>query len=272
MTGVMELDVYGCDFSGARDAAKKIAVCKGRLTGSVWTLEALYDLEERLDLVARIAATNAPWGMDMPFSIPEGVLAGWGDWSTFVSAAGVLERETFKAKFPPRHSRFADAELFRATDLAVSAKSPISATPLDMRGMLFGSLKVLHTLAVCRRISVYPFDTAPDPNRARLYEVYPGHLTLALHSGRKSLVPAQWDEAFQAVVDPHFRLEMSASMCAEITGEHRRDAVLACIVTAYHMYRYGLDTDWSAPPPYATNAEWSRRTREGLILRVPLKP
>jgi hypothetical protein len=268
----MTMEVYGCDFSGARDAAKKIAVCKGRLDGAVWTLEAVEDLEERLDLAARIAVTNAPWGMDMPFSIPQTALGHWGDWSGLVHATGSLEREAFKAQFPPRHSRFADRELFRATDLAVSAKSPISRTPLDMRGMLFGSFKVLHALRICQRVAIYPFDGTPDASRARLYEVYPGHFIQRLQTGRKSLPPEHWHAAFQAAIDADFHLNLPAERCADITSEHRRDAVLACIVTAYHVYKYGLDTDWSEPLPYVSADEWSSRHREGLILRaVPPK-
>lgn len=65
------MNIYGCDFSGAKNPEGKIFIASGRLDGNSFIVEQVSSCEDRLDLFCEIRTTKAPWGMDFPFSIPE---------------------------------------------------------------------------------------------------------------------------------------------------------------------------------------------------------
>ncbi len=131
--------VIGVDFSGAKDAHKRIWLCEGRREGDAWR----FDPPQRLDAVAPgakgrahaalveviAAAPNALIALDAPFGLPEAVLDEGEPWTDWLAA------------FPQRHpdpGAFRDAmnartgskELKRVCDRL--AKTPWCAWNLRM--------------------------------------------------------------------------------------------------------------------------------------------
>lgn len=118
----------------------------------------MINCEDRLDLFQLIKSSQAPWGMDFPFSIPSTHLKKHygGMWSQFIQDSYQDSRYGFKEKFGQIHSEKNNPSDYRITDLAVGGKSPIAATPIDMKGMLFGGRKLLYLLQ--GHSCVYPFE------------------------------------------------------------------------------------------------------------------
>jgi len=63
------MKVYGADFSGAKEPSKGIYYAEGSLNGQTLQLERIVHCDDRLDLLAAIHFSKAPWGLDFPFSL-----------------------------------------------------------------------------------------------------------------------------------------------------------------------------------------------------------
>jgi hypothetical protein len=262
------ISVFGCDFSGAKDASNKICVCEAYWDGTTLHLLRLVELEERLDLVHMISTHPGYWGMDMPFSIPAPFVAPFGDWRTMLQSAYQVNRRAFKQQFPVRHSRASDSAIFRETDRAVGGKSPISSTPLDMLGMLYGSFKVLDTLMNHNCVKVYPFMDGPDPEKANLFEVYPRtiikHLQWTDTESISSII-AKYANVFEMPIT----IKIAEHFEERIQSEHLRDAFCACLIMAYAVIQIGLAKTWANRPVCLNAQEWQLRHTEGAIIRLP---
>ncbi|OKP93503.1 hypothetical protein [Paenibacillus sp. P46E] len=267
------MNIYGCDFSGAKNPEGKIFIARGQLAGHTLTIERVTGCEDRLDLAHYIKESKAPWGMDFPFSIPEYYLQNQYDssWRNFVAGAYEDSREVFRDRFGVIHSGKNNRDL-RFTDIALQAKSPVSSTPIAMHGMLFGGRKLLHHLQ--HDVCVYPFDPL-QKTLSRLYEVYPSHGWKSL--GLKSSEPGAFQElqaVFKANVDVGFDVTVSReAMQGALTAGtkpnlHAMDAVMACIEMGYCLWKYNLEEDWEQRPAFAAGKEWEQRSLEGLAVRL----
>jgi hypothetical protein len=263
--------VFGCDFSGAKDASNKICVCEAYWDGKTLHLLRLVELEERLDLVHMIANHPGFWGIDMPFSIPETFVSAFGGWRAMLQSAFKVDRRRFKQQFPVRHSRASDVMIFRETDRAVDGKSPISSTPLDMLGMLYGSFKVLDALISLESVKVFPFMDGPDMKQANLFEVYPrtisNHLQLIGTESVSEIV-----EKFTNVFEQPLSIKLAERMEESIQSEHIRDSLYACLIMVYTALQCGLAESWANKPLCLSEQEWLMRYTEGAIIRLPFHP
>jgi hypothetical protein len=262
------MKIFGCDFSGAKQADKKICVCEAEWQENKLVLLRVIELEERLDLVHMIQMSTAPWGMDMPFSVPNQWVHHFGGWSSLLALPFTHSRNEFKTLFPKKHSRSNESAIFRNTDRILNAKSPISSTPLDMLGMIYGAFKVLHALRATSTANVYPFDEYPVLSRARLYEVYPRAILNLLELNHDLIHPELLNTRFQEMVEQPFLIEYSIQIQNQLKSEHQWDAVLACITMAYCVINSNIDSDWKSRPKFCSDAEWDVRYTEGTIIRI----
>jgi hypothetical protein len=261
------LNIYGCDFSGAKDPTQKIYVAKGELNNNRLFIMDVVNCEERLDLFYLIETTKSPWGLDFPFSIPEPYITEYfgGSWDLFISDASISSRIHFSSIFGNVHSNSNNTGIFRNTDLQVGGKSPISSTPIGMLNMLYGGRKLLNYLR--NRASVYPFDPY-DSQVSRLYEVYPKHawntMKLTNSSNQFNRIP----EAFQRNVDPNFNIRFSDNLNVQSLTPDAMDSIMACIILGYCVYFYSIEDNWNEQPSFSSRTEWNLRKNEGLILRI----
>jgi hypothetical protein len=84
------MQIYGADFSGARDPGGGIYFIMGRLSDSTLPVEEAQPCDDRLDLFAAIVESNASWGLDSSFAVPTPAyepveLSDWQDLLTLAS-------------------------------------------------------------------------------------------------------------------------------------------------------------------------------------------
>ena len=113
----------GIDFSGARDAGKRIWIATGTCASKHLTIESLFSLRERPDpysyLVKYIASqTHAVIGIDVPFSLHRSLMDR--GWAQFVD--GFEKRFHTADQFREWCQRMTSSELRRDTD--ISARTP----------------------------------------------------------------------------------------------------------------------------------------------------
>ncbi len=260
--------IFGCDFSGAKDASKKICVCRADWQDERLVLQDVVELEERLDLLYLMQSEAGVWGLDMPFSLPRAEVGRFGGWRSALRLANQLDRTSFRALFPKKHSKLSDESLFRTTDLAVSAKSPISVTPLDMLAMTFGAFKVLDTALLNPRVAVYPLMDIGARHDVLLSEVYPRCLLDLLKMKHEELQMQSLLARFAERVDSQFRIEFDEHVPAQIKSEHAWDAVLASITLAYCMWRHRFHETPDERPSFLSDKEWALRKVEGAVIRI----
>ena len=137
------MKVYGADFSGARNPSKDIYYAEGNLNGYTLQLERVIHCDDRLDLLAAIHFSKAPWGLDFPFSIPAKALEQLklNCWDELLNLAVESERAGFDnyvavGWVPGCEDRCQSRSICcRATDAAVQAFSPLKKTNPNMRMM-----------------------------------------------------------------------------------------------------------------------------------------
>jgi hypothetical protein len=263
------IDIYGCDFSGARDPSRGLWYAAGRLSASGLELVELQRCDDRLDLAAAIMATCSPWGLDFPFAWPVAAYAkmGYSGWLELLEQVTQLGRDDFDKRLSRRRIPKAEGTCqergttCRLGDVNVSAKSPFKVHNPNMRAMTYGGLKLLaHTRSFGAR--VYPFD-AYDRQRPRLYEVYPGHTWRAMRIARCTELPralSAWSQLSSLEVSCPERWKTLAEQDAA-------DAVIACITLGAWIAAHGGEPEWDSPPQGVTPDEWESRRREGLIAR-----
>ncbi len=263
------MKVFGADFSGARNPSRGIYYAEGCLQGDKLVIEQIVQCDDRLDLLAAIYFSKAPWGLDFPFSLPKAALNrlnidGWAE--LLLKAAGSgrsrFARLIEESGLPSCEARCLNQSVCcRATDASISSFSPLKNTNPNMRAMTYAGLKLLSYLRGLGGV-VYPFDRLKQ-EAPRVYEVYPAHtwrrVGLSRRAGLKQLV-----EQFGKKYD--FKVEAGKHLVAE--SADAADAAVACVTTAYALKHCGLEDDWSRKHSWLSAAEWANRYHEGLVVKV----
>jgi len=264
------MKVYGADFSGARDASRGIFYAGGTLRQGTLLIEQVVHCDDRLDLLAAIHFSRAPWGLDFPFSITIEAMKSLNisGWEELLEVVANYERSNYDLFISGSGIDSCEARCLetsvccRAVDAGIKAFSPLKKTNPNMRMMTYAGLKLL---AYLRRLgnTVYPFD-CPDRERSRLYEVYPSHTWLQLglsHSLSLEVLLEQFQKRYNLKLEIEDHLLQLESLDAA-------DAVAACITVAYGLDHYDLEVDWSRKHSWISDAEWERRQQEGLVLQI----
>ncbi|NOZ76926.1 MAG: hypothetical protein GXO65_04470 [Euryarchaeota archaeon] len=260
------MEIYGADFSGARDASKGIYYTKGILSGSTLTIEEVKHCDDRLDLFSKIINSDSPWGLDFPFAIPAGAYAELGlkDWESLLDFVMAQSREEFMGILDGHHFEGrcrAPNVACRITDAESKSFSPLKRYNPKMRAMTYGGLKMLAHLRR-RGVGVYPF-TKPDPSKPRVYEVYPSN-TWPVLGGRGWKDIGSSIERFNSL---NYPVEVRLPKKIKIQNQDSADSLIACITLAVAI-KNGLEDNWGEPPPNATEEEWEVHRTEGLIIRI----
>lgn len=189
--------VFGVDFSGAKDAGKKIWIargvrknnalhiewCKRAADELAWGTERNHCLEKLADFIA--SSSGSVFGLDFPFGLPSPVVQKlfnfdaetWKDFlSTFrdryrdseESTVQKFREDCCKAAGPKKHvSRMGYKELKRSTD--EGAFTPFSPYNLRLfKQTFFGLCLVLHPLVQREQVCVLPMQQA---NKAKPWVV-----------------------------------------------------------------------------------------------------
>jgi hypothetical protein len=173
--------VYGIDFSGAKDAGRRIWIAHGTVEGDGLHIHACRRAEELPDsgrdrdrCLAALSTFIAEQrgcaiGLDFPFSLPKPLLDD-GSWEDFVRT--LADRYTSPEAF--RRRCFAEAgnrELRRRTDN--EARTPFSPYNVRLfRQTYYGIRDVLRPLVLDRTVCVLPMQE-PMENRPWLLEICP---------------------------------------------------------------------------------------------------
>jgi len=263
------MKVYGADFSGARNPSRGIYYTEGCLQGDKLVIEQIVQCDDRLDLLAAIYFSKAPWGLDFPFSLPKAALnrLNIDDWPGLLLKAAGSGRSGFARFFeesglPSCEARCRDESVCcRATDASINSFSPLKMTNPNMRAMIYAGLKLLSYLRGLGGV-VYPFDRFKQ-DAPRVYEVYPAHTWHRVGLSRRAGL-RQFLRKFGESYD--FRVEAGKNLAAE--SADAADAAVACVTTAYALRRCGLEDDWNRKHSWVGSAEWANRYHEGLVVKV----
>ena len=180
--------VVGVDFSGARDAGKKIWIAAGESHGGAVEIEACFpacelpgasaSLESALPALVEYVAggADAAFGLDFPFGLPLALVREFGGepgWERFV--AGFDRRfATADAFRDACRDAAGGVEIRRRTD--VEAKAPFCVYNLRLYRQTFAGIKhVLRPLVRERRAAVVPFQP-PRPGLPTIAEICPASL------------------------------------------------------------------------------------------------
>jgi len=180
--------VYGVDFSGAKDAGKKIWIAGGTIEGDTLRIDECRRADglpgsgrSREQALAALrefiaGAEAGVFGLDFPLGLPH-PLIGHNDWTAFVLAFpdDYPTPETFWQRC---RERAGGRELKRVTD--AESKTPFSAYNVRLyRQTYFGIRDVIHPLVRDRLACVLPMQR-PQPDRPWLIEICPAS-TLKVH-------------------------------------------------------------------------------------------
>ena len=174
--------IFGVDFSGAKNAGRKIWISEGVVEGDKLNLLNCYpisDISENnskernvcLSALRELIRNNSlsVFGMDFPFSIPEQLMSG-RDWCSFISN---FPDEYISADDFRRSMRSAGGkkELKRVTDTEVSA--PFSIYNLWIyKQTYYGIRDVLRPLIMSKKICALPMQK-PEYEKPWLMEICP---------------------------------------------------------------------------------------------------
>ena len=243
--------VYGVDFSGARDAGRRIWLAEGRVRGGRLRVGSCYpadelpgsgrDREAALGALRRLIAgePGAAFGLDFPFGLPLPLLEGAGSWEAFVRAFSA-DYPTADAVRQSCRARHPSGELKRQTD--VETRTPFAAYNLRLyRQTYYGIREVLYPLARDGAACVLPMQ-ARCPDRAWVLEICPAS-TLK----REGLPAQQYKakteegrrtrEAILAGIEAQGQIEIgSAGLLVRIVEEEGGDA-LDSVIAAWATYR-----------------------------------
>ncbi len=264
------MEIYGADFSGARDPRGGIYYALGRMSESSLTIEKVQPCDDRLDLFAAIVESDSAWALDFPFAVPGPAYKplGLSNWQDLLTLACSLDRQEFRT-----HLSEALPDAFeskcqqhsvecRHTDAKSASYSPFKQYRPNMRAMIYGGFKQLGHL---RRqgVSVYPFED-PTPTGSKVYEVYPAN-TWQKVGVRRTTEIERFVVAFNQSGSLSVRLRIGPDDVADLDAA---DAVVACVTLASAIHAFDLDTQWNNPSPCTTSEEWQVREKEGLIVRA----
>ncbi len=264
------MQVYGADFSGARNPSKGIYYAQGFLSAGELSVEQIVHCDDRLDLLAAIHFSKAPWGLDFPFSFPAEALKQMKlkSWVDLLDTAARFQRGDFGVFVEERGMPSCElrceghSNCCRAVDGSIKSYSPLKKTNPNMRMMTYAGLKMLSYLRQLGNVA-YPFDRF-EQGVSRLYEVYPSH------TWRQVGLPRGTDlgpfiELFYKKYGFIVKLEDHPLKLENLDAA---DAVVACVTMAYALERYGLECDWHRQFDWISELEWAMRCEEGLIVKV----
>lgn len=174
--------IYGVDFSGAKDAGRKIWISEGVAEGDMLTLLNCYPLSDILankskergaclsalrDLI--ISNKQSVFGMDFPFSLPQQLMSG-KDWYSFVSdfPHEYESADEFRAAMQVAGGK---TELKRLTDVEV--KAPFSIYNLWVyKQTYYGIRDVVRPLVMSGEACALPMQE-PQEDKPWLMEICP---------------------------------------------------------------------------------------------------
>jgi len=289
------MNVYGADFSGAENPSKGIYFAQAELRGETLTVSAVTQCDDRLDLFQAIVDSRSPWGLDFPFSYSSLAFRALGvsTWAECGRLATSQTRERFldflRNKAPTCEGKCVEhSKGCRCTDAKASSYSSFKLNNPNFRSMTYAGLKLLtyakkagvciypfdaKKAGVCiypfdakkAGVCIYPFDAAPDQANARLYEIYPSHSWKRVGVTRSAGNLQEFVAAFNRL--GALKAKLSPGMSA--TNTDYADAVVAGITLAAAIRSCNIDQDWGTRAEFISDAEWSLRQKEGLIVRFP---
>ena len=264
------MKIYGADFSGARDASRGIYYAEGSLEDGSMTINRVVHCDDRLDLLAAIQLSKAPWGLDFPFSLPEQVfdLLQIGSWNELLAKTVQCSRDQFLGFLSDRGVPSCEARCrehslcCRAADASINSFSALKRTNPNMRAMTYAGLKLLSYLRSLGNV-VYPFDQL-NKSVSRLYEVYPSNTWqlagLSRDINLEPFIRGFFDRCgFMVDIKEH---------ASDLDCLDAADAVVACVTLGYVLYRDGLEDNWEKRHKWINDVEWKQRSIEGLIVKI----
>jgi hypothetical protein len=233
--------IYGVDFSGARDAGRKIWLCSAEIDGDHLRVDLLQRAADLFGAVARahvysalagwIASSGASvWGLDFPFSLARTQIkhSSWLDFAAQFAHDYPTPDDLYRAG--RGHGR-------RLTDAAV--KTPFDPTNLRIyRQTYFGIRDLLAPLALRGQARVLPMQpyASDQPN---LIEVCPAAALKRLklyrpYKGRGAALTAARADLLGALRERHVVWMQSAEQSA--LDDPEGDA-LDALIAAYAAWR-----------------------------------
>ena len=263
------MKVYGADFSGAVNPGRGIYYAEGFLSGGSLEIIKVAHCEDRLDLFTAVHGSNAPWGLDFPFSLTMEAYKtlNAGSRQDFSNKLLFCPRRDYYRwiegeNIPTCEARCKELSLCcRAGDAAVNAFSPLKRTNPNMLAMTYAGLKFLAYLQSLG-VAVYPFDRL-NTKASRVYEVYPSHTWKQLGLSC-SIDFVEFKKRFGRL----YGLALNFADEIQVDSLDAADAVAACITMAYAIYHLGIEEDWTKQHSWVRDIEWERRFTEGLIVRI----
>jgi hypothetical protein len=174
--------IFGVDFSGAKDAGRKIWISEGVINDNELQIRSCYPIFEIVLSKSKkrdaclsalrgliISNTNSVFGMDFPFSLPDKLMSG-KDWYSFVSEFPdeYDSADDFRKKMQQMGGK---TELKRLTDVEV--KAPFSIYNLWVyKQTYFGIRDVLRPLVTEEKACAVPMQE-PEFEKPWLMEICP---------------------------------------------------------------------------------------------------
>lgn len=167
--------IYGVDFSGARDAGRKIWLSSAQIDGDFMRIDALHRAAELFGAVERafiypaladfIASSGeSVWGLDFPFSLTRTQIRH-STWSAFAAQ--------FAHDYPTPDDLYQGGKGHGRRQTDLQAKTPFDPANLRIyRQTYFGIRDLLTPLALSGQAQVVPM-MAYHPARPNLIEVCP---------------------------------------------------------------------------------------------------
>ena len=241
--------IYGVDFSGAKDAGKRIWIARGLITDDVLMITACFeaqdlpgsgrDRERSLKALREFLSQQKQgiFGLDFPFGLPR-ALVKEESWEEFVLSFRDIYKtpEEFKKECK---SAAGGKELKRVTDL--DAKTPLSPYNLRLyRQTYYGIRDVLGPLIGNNAVCVLPMQR-PLSGRAWVVEICPSstlkreHLSLP-YKGRDKKYRAARERILEGIQKRGVLITKEARVRLKILDNPGGDAIDS-VVAAFTTFR-----------------------------------
>jgi hypothetical protein len=183
MSNIPRTKVYGVDFSGAKNACKKIWISEGviqdtnLLINNCWQISDFLDNNQKKDRYSCHTAlkdfiaenTNAVFGLDVPFGVPETIMDGY-DWEYYTKSFAYM----FNSPEDFRNSclrKTGFKELKRCTD--IDKKAPFCVYNLRLyKQTFYGIRDIIYPLIRKNQVSIPPMESLNN-GKSWLIEICP---------------------------------------------------------------------------------------------------